>query len=110
MTSHGVIPAPAFAGASSSPRRRGAGIQAPSLRKQGTIKNWVPVFTGNPGFLVKPGMTKAGECLYNYGLIIVNAINKLAFPKCHCERSEAISWDCHVVFLLAMTTFLRRSI
>jgi len=28
---------------------------------------------GNPGkktgFLVKPGMTKQGECLYNYGLI-----------------------------------------
>jgi len=42
------------------------GIQAPSLRRQRTIKNWVPVFTGNPGFLVKPGMTKRGECLYNY--------------------------------------------
>ena len=26
------------------------GIQAPSLRKQGTIKNWIPVFTGNPGY------------------------------------------------------------
>ena len=29
-----------------------AGIQALSLRRQGTIKNWVPVFTGNPGFPV----------------------------------------------------------
>ncbi len=28
------------------------GIQTPSLRKQGAIKNWVPVFTGNPGFLL----------------------------------------------------------
>jgi hypothetical protein len=26
------------------------GIQAPSLPKQGTIKNWIPVFTGNPGY------------------------------------------------------------
>jgi hypothetical protein len=24
---------------------------------------------------------------------------------CHCERSEAISRDCHVASLLAMTTF-----
>jgi len=24
---------------------------------------------------------------------------------CHCERSEAISWDCRVASLLAMTTF-----
>ena len=29
------------------------GIQMPSLRKQGTIKNWIPVFTGNPGFLLE---------------------------------------------------------
>ena len=30
------------------------GIQTLSLRKQGTrnIRNWVPVFTGNPGFLL----------------------------------------------------------
>jgi hypothetical protein len=57
MTRYNVIPAK-------------AGIQTPSLRKQGTINNWVPVFTANPGFLVKPGMTKQGECLHNYGLII----------------------------------------
>jgi hypothetical protein len=31
---------------------RGTGIQAPSLRMQGTIKNWIPVSTGNPGFLL----------------------------------------------------------
>jgi hypothetical protein len=33
---------------------RGTGIQTSSLRKQGTtnIRNWVPVFTGNPGFLL----------------------------------------------------------
>jgi hypothetical protein len=31
------------------------GIQTSSLRKQGTrnIRNWVPVFTGNPGFLLE---------------------------------------------------------
>jgi hypothetical protein len=28
------------------------GIQMPSLRKQGIIKNRLPVFTGNPGFLL----------------------------------------------------------
>ena len=41
--------------------------QAP--RRQGPIKDRVPGLTGNPGFLVKPGMTEQGECLYNYGLI-----------------------------------------
>jgi len=30
------------------------GIQTPSLRKQGTIKNWIPVYTGNPGFMLSP--------------------------------------------------------
>jgi hypothetical protein len=30
-----------------------AGVQTLSLRKQGTIqRNWIPVFTGNPGFLL----------------------------------------------------------
>jgi len=29
---------------------------------------------------------------------------------CHCERSEAISRDCHVASLLAMTTFQDRSL
>jgi hypothetical protein len=30
------------------------GIQALSLRRQGTrnVLNWIPVFTGNPGFLL----------------------------------------------------------
>ena len=31
-----------------------AGVQTKSLRKQGTIqKKWIPVFTGNPGFLLE---------------------------------------------------------
>jgi len=35
-----------------------AGIQTASLRKQGTIqRKWVPVFTGNPGYRIKCGMT-----------------------------------------------------
>jgi len=42
--------------------------------------------------------------------IIVNDINKLTFTMCHCERSEAISRDCHVASLLAMTTFQGRSL
>ena len=29
---------------------------------------------------------------------------------CHCERSEAISRDCHVASLPAMTTFQGRSL
>jgi hypothetical protein len=30
-----------------------AGVQTSSLRRQGTIKEmWIPVFTGNPGFLL----------------------------------------------------------
>jgi len=41
---------------------------------------------------------------------MVNAINKLTFPRRHCEQSEAISWDCHVAMLLAMTTLLKRSL
>jgi len=28
------------------------GIQTPSLRKQGTIKNWIPLHTGKTGFLL----------------------------------------------------------
>jgi hypothetical protein len=30
--------------------KQGTGIQTSSLRKQGAIMNWIPVFTGNPGF------------------------------------------------------------
>ena len=51
---------------------------------------------------------------------LVNDINKLTFTMCHCERSEAISRDCHVASpctpcgaaasLLAMTTFQGRSL
>jgi predicted nucleic acid-binding protein len=41
---------------------------------------------------------------------IVNDLNKLTSTMCHCERSEAISWDCHVASLLAMTTFVSRSV
>jgi predicted metal-dependent hydrolase len=41
---------------------------------------------------------------------IVNDLNKLTSLMCHCERSEAISWDCHVASLLAMTTFRSRSL
>ena len=40
----------------------------------------------------------------------MNDINKLTFTMCHCERSEAISRDCHVASLLAMTTFQGRSL
>jgi hypothetical protein len=29
-----------------------AGVQTSSLWKQGTIKSWIPGFTGNPGFLL----------------------------------------------------------
>jgi hypothetical protein len=40
-----------------------AGIQTSSLRKQGTIIkwNWILVFTGNPGFRIKCGMTLRGR-------------------------------------------------
>ena len=41
---------------------------------------------------------------------IVNDLNKLTSTMCHCERSEAISWDCHVASLLAMTAFRGRSL
>ena len=41
---------------------------------------------------------------------IVNDLNKFTSTLCHCERSEAISWDCHVALLLAMTTFRSRSL
>ena len=45
---------------------------------------------------------------------IVNDLNKLTSIMCHCERSEAISWDCHVhrikCGVLAMTTFQSRSL
>jgi hypothetical protein len=30
------------------------------------------------------------------GVFIVNDLNNLTSIRCHCERSEAISWDCHV--------------
>ena len=36
-------------------------------------------------------------------------LNRSAFTLCHCERSEAVSWDCHVASLLAMTPFRCRS-
>ena len=42
--------------------------------------------------------------------IIVNDLNKLTSTICHCERSEAISGDCRVALLLAMTTFQGRSL
>jgi len=34
----------------------------------------------------------------------VNVKNKSTYPQSHCERSEAISWDCH-----ACVPCLRRS-
>ena len=41
--------------------------------------------SGNPGektgFLVKPGMTKQGECLYNYGLIRIGELEGVGFMK-----------------------------
>jgi radical SAM protein with 4Fe4S-binding SPASM domain len=37
---------------------------------------------------------------------IVSDLNRLTSAMCHCERSEAILWDCHVSSFLAMTTFL----
>jgi len=47
-------------------------------------------------------------------LAIVNDLNKLTSVMCHRERSEAISWDCHVPRIqcgvLAMTTFQSRSL
>ncbi len=29
-------------------------------------------------------------------ITIVNNLNMLMRLRCHCERSDAISWDCHV--------------
>ena len=48
--------------------------------------------------------------LYTINPTIVNVINNLTYTEGHCERSEAISRDCHVASLLAMTTFFRRSL
>jgi len=69
INSEAVIPAPAFAGASLSPRRRGAGIQ--------------PRNTGFPRIkygagLVKPGMTNKGKRFLNhYNTSLVVLKNKL---------------------------------
>jgi len=40
--------------------------------------------------------------------IVVNDLDALTMTACHCEQSEAISIDCHVAALLAMTTFFWR--
>ena len=68
-------------------------------------------FFDGPGEDLNPlNNQNAFLCMYN----IVNDINKLTFTMCHCERSEAISRDCHVPRIkygvLAMTIFQGRSI
>jgi len=60
--------------------------------------------------LIKEAGIKKRYFLYGRSDTIVNDINKLTFTMCHCERSEAISRDCHVASLLAMTTFQGRSL
>jgi len=68
------------------------------------LQTQAPKFEARNPCLRRSGFAQAGE-------IRMIKIQKLTDSKeCHCERSEAISKDCRVAPLLAMTTFFWHSL